>query len=267
MGQKLWDIAPKEYHSTATLRANLLKTYEGKGNNAPEIGIRNPAETATLRDLESVEFLSVLADEMELEKEWGMQQSEVIVRLRDAIRLEFGENSELYITINLSDPIESHTIVKAMAPLAVERIEFLNEQLRKAGQNAVEERLHPFKQAVSDARTDFISLLRAYGVTDTPVIEMDLSVYNNISADVLPAGLKWEDADRDLKVFQAEVKPEVMHWMKTLLPTSILQEGELPTEISGPDLEPFQSRGMLVGLSLGLILGLLAQFIFWKLFS
>lgn len=267
VGQKLWDIAPKEYRSTAKLRAYILPAFLGSGGNMAPSSQRDSSEMKVLRDFESVEFLTILAQDLKLGDRWGVSQPETIKELRNSILLDLNKEKELFITIQRDNPEEAAEIVNYMAPLAIERLEYLNGQLSKTGLAGIEAQLALFNQAVSDSHSDYVSLLRANGVDIVPEPGMNLNVYNEFGEDVLRAQVTWAEAVDDLKEERKDFGLETSHWKRKILPSSVLMNGEVPMKIHGPKVEPYHTRGAIGGLSLGILFGLLAMLMCWKLFS
>ncbi|MGJ8696020.1 MAG: hypothetical protein ACSHYF_06865 [Verrucomicrobiaceae bacterium] len=264
VGEKLWEQAPKQYRSTAKLRVDILPPF---GNATGISGIRNSSESAALRDLESIDFLTVLGRELELGQRWGASEPEVIEMLRDAIKLELSEQKELFITIERDSPEEAQEIVNYMAPLAIERLAYFHSENKKAGLAKVDELLAFYIDAVEDARAEYAAALRAKGVKIDPKPGMDLSAYNEFGEEISEPQVAWQSALDELAEQRKDMSPQLLHWEKKVLPATILAEGELPSRISGPDKEPYQTRGAVAGISLGILFGLLGMFVFWKLFS
>ncbi|MGC6426674.1 MAG: hypothetical protein ACON5H_06715 [Akkermansiaceae bacterium] len=270
VGQKLWEQAPKQYRSTAKLRAYVIPDYLGSGSNLAMESVRDGTAGKVLLDLESVEFLTSLAqsEALALDKRWGLPLPAVIKELRESILLEYTKDKELFITLEREIPEEAEEIANYMAALALERIEFLNSELSRKGMEGVESRLSIYLEAVSDSHAEYAAILRAKaGVDIDPKPGMDLNDYNEYGKPVIDAQVKWQEALDDLEDARREFSSEISHWKRKILPSSILENAELPIGIHGPKVEPFQTRGAIGGLSLGICLGLLMMLMCWKLFS
>lgn len=267
IGEKYWEKAPKEYRSTAKLRAYILPAFQGLVGGMAPMTQRDSSSTEVLRDFESVEFLTILAQDLKLGDRWGLSLSETIKELRNSILLDLNKEKELFVTIQRNNPEEAAEIVNYMAPLAIERLEYLNDQLSKNGLAGIEAQLALFNQAVSDSHSDYVSLLKANGVDIVPEPGMNLNVYNEFGEDVLRAQVTWAEALDDLKEERKDFGLETSHWKRKVLPSSVLMNGEVPIKIHGPKIEPYHTRGAIGGLSLGILFGLLAMLMFWKIFS
>lgn len=269
MGEKLWEETPKQYRSTAKLRVFVIPDYLGSGTKRGISGVRDGTAGKVLLDLESVEFLTDLAQDkvMNLEKRWELPLGDVIKELRKSILLDYTKDKELYLTLERGHPSEAQEIANYMAVLAVERIEFLNSELKKAGMASVDSRISIYTQAVEDSHAEYVAVLRANGVNINPKPGMNLNAYNEFGEEVINAQVMWQESLDDLKDARREFMSEISHWEQKLLPSSVLENAALPTEVYGPQIEPYQTRGAIGGLSLGICLGLLMMLICWKLVS
>ncbi|MEN8694712.1 MAG: hypothetical protein ACN4GG_07050 [Akkermansiaceae bacterium] len=269
-GEKYWENVPKQYRATAKLRAFVIPDYLGSGTQRGIAGVRGGTAGEVLQDLESVEFLTSFAKDevMNLERRWGLTLPDVIKELRQAIFLDYTKDKELYITIERNSPEEAEEIANYLSILALERLDFLNGKLRKAGMSGVDSRISLYIDAVQDTHAEYAAILRAKsGVDIDPKPEMDLNDYNTLGDDVIEAQVYWKEALDDLKDARREFMSEISHWEQKVLPSSVLEKAELPTEIYGPQIEPYRTRGAIGGLSLGICLGLFSMLICWKLFS
>ena len=270
VGETLWEKAPKQYRSTAKLRAYVIPDYLGSGTVRGFEGERHSTAAKVLQDLESVEFLTSFAqdDVMALEQRWGIPLAAVIKELRESIILDYRKNNELFITVERTTPEEAEEIANYLSVLAVERLEFLNRKLRDIGMEGVNAQLQVYTQAVSDSHSEYSAIIRAKsGLNIDPKPGMDLNTYNTYGEEVINAQVNWQEALDDLKEAEREFYPETSHWKQKVLPSSVLEAAELPIDIYGPQLEPYHTRGAIGGLSLGICLGLLAMLMCWKLFS
>lgn len=269
VGEKLWEQAPKKYRSTAKLRAMVIPDYLGSGTGRGFEGARHTTAAKVLHDLESVEFLTSFAEDevMALEKRWELPLAAVIKELRASILLDYTKDKELFITIERGTPEEAEEIANYLAVLAVERLEYLNVQLREVGMAGVNSRISVYTEAVQDAHAEYAAVLRARGVNIDPKPGMDLNAYNEFGEAVINAQVNWQEALDDLKEARKEFFPEISHWEQKIMPSSVLEKGQLPTGIHGPKIEPYRTRGAIGGLSLGILLGLFAMLVCWKIFS
>ncbi|MDB4354225.1 hypothetical protein N9Z02_02865 [Akkermansiaceae bacterium] len=269
VGQKLWEKAPKDYVSSAVLKVDIVppyidskatKSFEGIG------GVLNDEELKVLKSLDSISFLTIMGEHYNLWERWGVDQNEGIKKLRDALQFDLNENRELSIQATQHSPEDALELAKFAVETAVPGLEQLAEARKAEGLAAMEADLEVAQQQADDATAELAAAIKVMGATVEPREGMNLDPYM-IEPSVLQARVAWDSALGYLKERKRALLPMKMHWERKVKTAMVVEAPELPMRISGPQKEPFQTRGAVAGVSLGIIFGLLSMLMCWKLFS
>lgn len=265
----MWEKTPKDYVSTAVLKVDISPPYVDPQvrSQMVDVGLLNDEELEVLRNLKSIPSLSLIGENFNAWQRWGVDQADGIDRLRRSISFELGKDKNLVIRATQHDPMEAQEFAQIVVERTTAGLSEIAEIRSQEGLKSVDQELSATEQLADDAKAEFVGALKVLGVTVDPKLGMDLEIYAESDQNVLTTKIAWERATRNFLDRQAELRPMTRHWERKVTPAIVIQAADMPTGISGPLKEPFQTQGAVVGVTLGLFLGLLAMLMCWKLFS
>ncbi|MDB4318768.1 hypothetical protein N9916_00235 [Akkermansiaceae bacterium] len=267
VGEKLWEKAPKDYVSTAVLKVDITPPYV-----APEAqgfvvsGLVNEEESQVLSNLKSVYFLKVIGEHADAWQRWGVDEADGVDLLRRSISFEMLESKELEIKVTQQSPEDALHLATAVVEKTINGLSELADQRTEAGLELLAKELSSSEQVVSDAKAELVAAIKNTGATINPTPSMNLDAYM-VDEDALYAKIAWDRALEEFDARERKLRPMQRHWERKVRLAVVVQVPELPTEISGPLKEPYQTQGAVAGVTVGLLLGLLAMLGCWKLFS
>lgn len=266
-GEKVWEKAPKDYVSSATLTFYARPPFVGRGLQAPSetSPIADANETAVMQDAFSIDSLQYIINELELSQKWTMSAEEAMTFLRDHVELVLQRDKrELYVVATLPDPVDSALVANAFANSIPDRIKLVDDRLKSLSENKLESERVPYVTAEREAREELQELLEAkdYRVPLEPGVDLGAYLFDE---EIRDAHLRWEtelDNHKDIVKDQSEYSK---YWERSVKPTFVTQKAIAPANFSGPEVKPFQTEWALYGLTGGLLAGVLLMVIFWKI--
>jgi hypothetical protein len=123
----------------------------------------------------------------------------------------------------------------------------------------------PLLDEEAAAKAKLKQALAAKGVNIDPGPGVDLGDYLYIP-EVLDAKLEWDSTGEALKAIYDSQAEYRNYWAKTVKPSFVMAKAVAPPSFVGPDLQPFQVRWSVYGLTAGMVAGSLLMLICWKLF-
>ncbi|YCM45372.1 hypothetical protein V2O64_04965 [Verrucomicrobiaceae bacterium 227] len=265
-GKKRWEDAPKDYVAVAVVSVDIRKPFAVLGVEVAATGLLNENESRMVREIESSEGLKPIVESLGLAKKWAMSVDEATTHLRSSIDLNLDSGSkELSVVVTRHDPEESAEIANAVARAVPGRIEAADEKMVEAESAKLKAEIQPYIKDVEESRLALKAAFEANNIPIDPREGLDVGPYNQIPA-VVSANLAWVEA-LDFHRVAVKGQSEISSYLDRGIKPSFVKEAAVPpTRISGPALEPFQLQTGLYGLTLGLLVGSLLMFIFWKLF-
>lgn len=267
-GKKKWDETPKEYLAYATLSFQVRDIFVSSKNGiqAGSTGVADANEAEVLRQLKSEETMKGIVLNLDFSNKWGVSPTDVVSQLVVGLDLDLDQASDqLTIAARLNDPQEAADFANAVATEMPDLIKRIDEQKKKEGVEQLTRESQPLIEQEAAAKGKLKQALAAKGVNIEPGPGVDLGDYLYIP-EVLDAKLEWDSASESLKdVFedQAEYRS---YWAKTVKPSFVMAKAVAPPTFVGPNLQPFQVRWSVYGMTAGMVVGSLLMLICWKLF-
>jgi hypothetical protein len=267
-GKQKWEETPKEYVAYATLsfhvRDVFVSSKSGIQQNSTEVADANESEV--LRQVKSEESLKGIALDLDLANKWGASPSDVVPQLRTGLDLDLDQLSgQLTVGARLNDPQEAADFANAVAAAVPELIKRIDEENKKEGLEQLSRDSQPLLDEVAAAKGKLKAALAAKGVNIEPGPGVDLGDYLYIP-EVLDAKLDWDSTNDALKAIYDSQGEYRNYWAKSVKPSFVMAKAIAPPSFVGPDLQPFQVRWSVYGMTAGMVLGSLLMLICWKLF-
>ncbi|MDE0858551.1 MAG: hypothetical protein OSA93_00180 [Akkermansiaceae bacterium] len=267
VGESLWKKSPKNYISSALIKVDIIPTYVEAGAREQMVdGLLNAEEVEILASLKSVHFLTMLATSANLWERWGVEENEGLKRLRKSLQFNLNKDKELIVDVSRSTPEDALELAKTTAETTLWGLQQLAELRKVEGLRLMKEDLAGIKREVDDSTAELAAVLKRTGAPIEPKEGMNLDDFAFVEG-VVEAKVVWETALADLKVKKKELLPMKLHWERKVKEPILLEEPQLPTRISFSQKEDYQTQGAVAGVSVGIVLGLLAMLVCWKIFS
>jgi len=267
VGESLWKKSPKTYISSALIKVDIIPTYVEAGAREQMVdGLLNAEEVEILASLKSVHFLTMLATSANLWERWGVEENEGLKRLRKSLQFDLNKDKELIVDVSRSTPEDALELAKTTAETTLWGLQQLAELRKVEGLRLMKEDLAGIKREVDDSTAELAAVLKRTGAPIEPKEGMNLDDFAFVEG-VVEAKVVWETALADLKVKKKELLPMKLHWERKVKEPILLEEPQLPTRISFSQKEDYQTQGAVAGVSVGIVLGLLAMLVCWKIFS
>ena len=267
-GKKKWDEAPKEYVAYATLSFHVRDVFVSSQNEfqagATEVADANQSEV--LRNVKLEESLKGIALNLDFAKQWGMTQNEVVIRLRGGLDLDLDQvTNQLTVEARLNDSQDAADFANAVAAEIPNLIKRLDEKKKKEAMDQFSQDSQPLVDENLNAKEKLKESLAAKGVKLEPGPGVDLGDFLYIP-EVLDAKLEWDSTSDALKALYDSQSEYRNYWSKLVSPSFVMAEATPPPSFVGPNLQPFQARWSVYGMTMGLVVGSLLMLICWKLF-
>ena len=267
-GKQKWDEAPKEYLAYATLSFHVRDIFVSARNSiqAGSSGVANANESEVLRKIKSEESLKEVALKLDFAKQWKMDDNEAILQLRGGLDLDLDQVREkLTVVARLNDPQEAADFANIVATEIPSLIKQIDEKNKNEGLEQLARDSQPLIDESIIAKGKLKESLAAKGVNIEPVPGVDLGDYLYIP-EVLDAKLEWDSTSDALKAIYDSQSEYRNYWSKTVRPSIVIAKAIVPPNFVGPNLQPFQVRWSVYGMTAGMVLGSLLMLICWKLF-
>jgi hypothetical protein len=261
-GKKKWDEAPKEYLAYAALSFHVRDAFMSAGST----GLVDANESEVLRNVKSEESLRGIALNLDFANQWGVNQDEAVIRLRRGLDLDLDQaTDQLTVSARLNDSQDAADFANAVAAEIPNLIKRLDEKNKKEVMEQFSKEAQPLVDKELTAKAMLKDSLAAKGVKLEPGPGVDLGDYLYIP-EVLDAKLEWDSSSEALKVMYEDQAKYRNYWSKSVRPSFVMAKAIAPPSFVGPNLQPFQTRWSVYGMTLGLIAGSLLMLICWKLF-
>ena len=267
-GRQKWEETPKEYVAYATLAFHVRDVFVSSKNGiqAGSTGVTDANESEVLRQVRSEESLKGIALNLDFATKWGVTPADVVPLLRTGLDLDLDQNSDqLTVGARLKDPQEAADFANAVAIELPELIKRIDEKNRTEGLEQLGRDSQPLLDEVAAAKLKLKEALAAKGVNIEPGPGVDLGDYLYIP-EVLDAKLEWDSTNDALKAIYDSQSEYRSYWSKLVKPSVVLAKAVPPPSFVGPDLQPFQVRWSVYGMTAGMVLGSLLMLVCWKLF-
>ncbi|MDF1714798.1 MAG: hypothetical protein P1U90_21375 [Akkermansiaceae bacterium] len=267
-GKQKWNETPKEYLAYATLSFHVRDVFVSSKNGiqAGSTGVADANESEVLRQVKSEEFLEGLALDLDFVNKWGMSPTEVVLQLRTGLDLDLDQTSDqLTVAARLNDPQEAADFANAVATELPDLIKRIDEKKKEEGLEQLGRDSQPILDEEAAAKAKLKQALAAKGVNIDPGPGVDLGDYLYIP-EVLDAKLDWDSTGEALKAIYDSQAEYRNYWAKTVKPSFVMAKAVAPPSFVGPDLQPFQVRWSVYGLTAGMVAGSLLMLVCWKLF-
>lgn len=267
-GKQKWDEAPKEYLAYATLSFHVRDIFVSARNGiqAGSSGVANANESEVLRKIKSEGSLKEVALKLDFAKQWKVEKDEAILQLRGALDLDLDQVREkLTVVTRLNDPQEAADFANIVATAIPSLIKKIDEKNKSEGLEQLARDSQPLIDESVIAKGKLKESLAAKGVNIEPGPGVDLGDYLYIP-EVLDAKLEWDSTSDALKAIYDSQSEYRNYWSKTVRPSIVTAKAIVPPNFVGPNLQPFQVRWSVYGMTAGMVLGSLLMVICWKLF-
>ena len=267
-GKKKWDEAPKEYVAYATLSFHVRDVFVSSQNGfqAGATGVADANQSEVLRNVKLEESLKGIALNLDLANQWGMTQNEAVFRLRGGLDLDLDlVADQLTVEARLNDSQDTADFANAVAAEIPNLIKRLDEKKKKEAMDQFSRDAQPLVDENLNAKEILKESLAAKGVKLEPGPGVDLGDYLYIP-EVLDAKLEWDSTSDALKAIYDSQSEYRNYWSKVVSPSFVMAKATAPPSFVGPNLQPFQARWSVYGMTAGLVAGSLLMLICWKLF-
>ncbi|MDA7876300.1 hypothetical protein N9A82_05040, partial [Akkermansiaceae bacterium] len=198
--------------------------------------------------------------------QWGMTQNEAIIRLRGGLDLDLDQvTDQLTVGARLNDSQDTADFANAVATEIPNLIKRLDEKKKKEATDQFSRDAQPLVDENLTAKEKLKESLAAKGVKLEPGPGVDLGDYLYIP-EVLDAKLEWDSTSDALKAIYDSQSEYRNYWSKVVSPSFVMAKATAPPSFVGPNLQPFQARWSVYGMTAGLVVGSLLMLICWKLF-
>ena len=266
--KKKWDEAPKEYVAYATLSFHVRDVFVSSPNEikAGSTGVADANQSEVLRNVKLEESLKGIALNLDFANQWGMTQNEAVFRLRGGLDLDLDlVADQLTVEARLNDSQDTADFANAVAAEIPNLIKRLDEKKKKEATDQFSRDAQPLVDENLTAKEKLKESLAAKGVKLEPGPGVDLGDYLYIP-EVLDAKLEWDSTSEALKAIYDSQAQYRNYWSKVVSPSFVMAKATAPPSFVGPNLQPFQARWSVYGMTLGLVVGSLLMLICWKLF-
>lgn len=267
-GKQKWDEAPKEYVAYAALSFHVRDVFRSTQNGLEvgSIGVADANESEVLRNVKSEESLKEIAQNLDFANQWGVSQNEAILQLRGGLDLDLDQVSDqLAVAARLTNSQEAADFANAVATEIPKLIKRLDEKNKKEAMEQFSRDAQPLVDENITAKEKLKESLTAKGVKLEPGPGVDLGDYLYIP-EVLDAKLEWDSTSDALKEIYESQSEYRSYWSKTVRPSFVMTKASAPPNFVGPNLQPFQARWSVYGMTAGLVVGSLLMLTCWKLF-
>lgn len=267
VGESLWEKSTKAYISSALIKVDIIPTYVEAGAREQMVdGLLNSEEIEVLTSLKSVHFLTMLATSGNLWERWGVEENEGLKRLRASLQFDFNKDKELIVGVSRGTPEDALELAKVTAQTTLWGLQQLSKLRQVEGLRLMTEDLADLQRGVDDSKGELEAVLKSVGAPIVLKEGMNLDAYDSAEG-VLNAKLGWDSALAEFNEKKKELLPMKLHWERMVKEPILLEEPQLPTRISFSQKEEYQTQGAVAGVSVGIVLGLLAMLVCWKIFS
>ena len=267
-GKKKWDEAPKEYVAYATLSFHVRDVFVSSQNEiqAGSTGVADANQSEVLRNVKLEESLKGIALNLDFADQWGMTQNEAVIRLRGGLDLDLDQvTDQLTVGARLNDSQDTADFANAVATEIPNLIKRLDEKKKKEATDQFSRDAQPLVDENLTAKEKLKESLAAKGVKLEPGPGVDLGDYLYIP-EVLDAKLEWDSTSDALRAIYDSQSEYRNYWSKVVSPSFVMAKATAPPSFVGPNLQPFQARWSVYGMTAGLVVGSLLMLICWKLF-
>lgn len=267
-GKKKWDEAPKEYVAYATLSFHVRDVFVSSQNEiqAGSTGVADANQSEVLRNVKLEESLKGIALNLDFADQWGMTQNEAVIRLRGGLDLDLDQvTDQLTVGARLNDSQDTADFANAVATEIPNLIKRLDEKKKKEATDQFSRDAQPLVDENLTAKEKLKESLAAKGVKLEPGPGVDLGDYLYIP-EVLDAKLEWDSTSDALRAIYDSQSEYRNYWSKVVSPSFVMAKATAPPSFVGPNLQPFQARWSVYGMTVGLVVGSLLMLICWKLF-
>ena len=233
---------------------------------AGSTGVADANQSEVLRNIKLEESLKGIALKLNLANQWGMTQNEAVIRLRGGLDLDLDQaTDQLTVEARLNDSQDTADFANAVAAEIPNLIKRLDEKKKKEAMDQFSEDSQPLVDENLTAKEKLKESLAAKGVKLEPGQGVDLGDYLYIP-EVLDAKLEWDSTSEALKAIYDSQAQYRNYWSKVVSPSFVMAKATAPPSFVGPNLQPFQARWSVYGMTAGLVVGSLLMLICWKLF-
>ena len=259
---------PKEYVAYATLSFHVRDVFVSSQNEiqAGSTGVADANQSEVLRNVKLEESLKGIALNLDFADQWGMTQNEAVIRLRGGLDLDLDQvTDQLTVGARLNDSQDTADFANAVATEIPNLIKRLDEKKKKEATDQFSPDLQPLVDENLTAKEKLKESLAAKGVKLEPGPGVDLGDYLYIP-EVLDAKLEWDSTSDALRAIYDSQSEYRNYWSKVVSPSFVMAKATAPPSFVGPNLQPFQARWSVYGMTVGLVVGSLLMLICWKLF-
>ena len=233
---------------------------------ASSTGVADANQSEVLRNVKLEEFLKGIALNLDFADQWGMTQNEAVIRLRGGLDLDLDQvTDQLTVGARLNDSQDTADFANAVATEIPNLIKRLDEKKKKEATDQFSRDAQPLADENLTAKEKLKESLAAKGVKLEPGPGVDLGDYLYIP-EVLDAKLEWDSTSDALKAIYDSQSEYRNYWSKVVSPSFVMAKATAPPSFVGPNLQPFQARWSVYGMTAGLVVGSLLMLICWKLF-
>jgi hypothetical protein len=223
-------------------------------------------QSEVLRNVKLEESLKGIALNLDFANQWGMTQNEAVFRLRGGLDLDLDlVADQLTVEARLNDSQDTADFANAVAAEIPNLIKRLDEKKKKEATDQFSRDAQPLVDENLTAKEKLKESLAAKGVKLEPGPGVDLGDYLYIP-EVLDAKLEWDSTSDALKAIYDSQSEYRNYWSKEVSPSFVMAKATAPPSFVGPNLQPFQARWSVYGMTAGLVVGSLLMLICWKLF-
>ena len=233
---------------------------------AGSTGVADANQSEVLRNIKLEESLKGIALNLDFANQWGMTQNEAVIRLRGGLDLDLDQaTDQLTVEARLNDSQDAADFANAVAAEIPNLIKRLDEKKKKEAMEQFSQDSQPLVDENLNAKEKLKESLAAKGVKLEPGPGVDLGDFLYIP-EVLDAKLEWDSTSDALKALYDNQSEYRNYWSKLVSPSFVMAEATPPPSFVGPNLQPFQARWSVYGMTVGLVVGSLLMLICWKLF-
>jgi hypothetical protein len=267
-GKKRWDEAPKEYvaYSTVSFYVRDVFSPAQDGIQVGSAEVLDANESEVLRNAKLEKSLNGIALNLDFANQWGVTQNEAVIKLRGGLDLDLDQTTDqLAVEARLNDSQNTADFANAVADEIPNLIKQLDEKNKEEALEQFSRDAQPFVDENITAKEKLKESLAAKGVKLEPGPGVDLGDYLYIP-EILDAKLEWDSTSDALQAIYDSQSEYRNYWSKKVRPSFVIAKATAPPNFVGPNLQPFQARWSVYGMTLGLVVGSLLMLICWKLF-
>lgn len=265
-GTKEWKEAPKDYRATAMVIVNIRAPFVAGGPSSDNAGIADENQTKVMQRIESLAAMEDLVATLGLAEEWQLNVSEATQELRRSVDFTLDPaKRELFVIVTRNEPEEAARLANEIAAEIPAAVQAADEQtIVVLGREELAADIAPAQAAYDEALASLADALSDNGFPIDPERAMD-RIYLTIP-EVQEAHLVWEQAKENLEEVAGDQRKFERYLEQPLAPSLVMEKAEVPSFSIGPRPDGFRQQWMLLGLTAGLVGGLLLMLICWKLF-